>query len=112
MMSFVDFYRPTIRSQPETVIYKDHESIELPSLGSSENDKLFKNTVSTNALRTKRTSKPSLFVALCQTYMVTFVTAGFLKLINDLLNFVGPQILKLDLISTVSNDFTVIFTGC
>ena len=48
-------------------------------------------------MRAKRTSKPSLFVALCQTYMVTFITAGFLKLINDLLNFVGPQVLKLDL---------------
>ena len=80
------------------MIYRHNESIELPSLGSSENDKLFKNSVS-NTLRAKRTSKPSLFMALCQTYMMTFVTAGFLKLINDLLNFVGPQVLKLDLTS-------------
>ena len=80
------------------MIYRHNESIELPSLGSSENDKLFKNSVS-NIQRAKHTSKPSLFVALCQTYMMTFVTAGFLKLINDLLNFVGPQVLKLDLTS-------------
>ena len=97
IMLFCSFYRSTIRSRPGAAFYSSqHESIEFPSLGSSENDKLFKNNVSS---RTKRTSKPSLFVALCQTYMMTFLTAGFLKLINDLLNFVGPQVLKLDLTS-------------
>ena len=97
IMLFCSFYRSTIHSRPGAAFYSSqHESIELPSLGSSENDKLFKNNVSS---RTKRTSKPSLFVALCQTYMMTFLTAGFLKLINDLLNFVGPQVLKLDLTS-------------
>ena len=40
------------------------------------------------------TSKPSLLLAMCQTHGLVFVTNGFLKFIADLLNFVGPQILK------------------
>ena len=40
------------------------------------------------------TSKPSLFLAMCQTYGLTFVTNGLLKAIYDVLNFVGPLILK------------------
>ena len=45
--------------------------------------------------RTRQTkSNPSLFLAMCQTYGLSFLVAGFLKVINDLLNFVGPQVLK------------------
>ena len=40
------------------------------------------------------TSKPSLLLAMCQTYGLSFLAAGFLKMITDLLNFVGPQVLK------------------
>lgn len=80
---------------PEPSEDSDHDLIELTAL-SSEDDESFE--YHSNTLRTKRTSKPSLFLALCQTFMVRFLTAGLLKLINDLLNFVGPQVLKLDLI--------------
>ena len=75
----------------DTVECTGHESIELPSLSSGKSNKNFKNVL----LRKEHTSKPSLFLALCKTYTATFLIAGFLKLINDLLNFVGPQILKL-----------------
>ena len=65
------------------------------SSSSGEDDEYFQYNYSHSA-KTKRKTKPSLFLAMCRTYIVTFVTAGFLKLINDLLNFVGPQVLKLD----------------
>jgi len=40
------------------------------------------------------TSNPSLLLAMCQTYGLTFITNGFLKAIYDVLSFVGPLILK------------------
>ena len=67
--------------------------MKLIPLSSSSKDESFKYNSST--LRDKHASKPSLFLALCKIYIRTFLIAGFLKLINDLLNFVGPQILKL-----------------
>ena len=75
--------------------HNGHESIELPSLSCSKSNKFFKNEPLTSSLKKERTLKPSLFLSLCKTYIATFLIAGFLKLINDLLNFVGPQILKL-----------------
>ena len=39
--------------------------------------------------------KPSLLLALSKAFGLSFAIAGFLKLISDLLNFVGPQVLKL-----------------
>ena len=42
-----------------------------------------------------QTSKPSLFLALAKAFGLSFAVAGFLKFISDLLNFVGPQVLKL-----------------
>ena len=90
-------YRAVARSLPDKSSEDaDQESIELSPLSSSsgEDDDFFKYNYS----KTRKT-KPSLFLAMCRTYIVTFVTAGFLKLINDLLNFVGPQVLKLDLTS-------------
>ena len=42
----------------------------------------------------KETLRPSLLMVLCHTYIQTFLVAGFLKLITDLLDFVGPLILK------------------
>ena len=85
-------YRPTVWSPPSED--NDHKSIELMPLSTSEDEEFFKND--SQSIKTNRTSKPSLLLALCQTYMVTFITAGFLKLINDLMNFIGPQILKLE----------------
>ena len=41
-----------------------------------------------------QTSKPSLFLALAKAFGLSFAVAGFLKFISDLLNFVGPQVLK------------------
>ena len=42
----------------------------------------------------RQMSKPSLFLALVKAFGVSFAVAGFLKFISDLLNFVGPQVLK------------------
>ena len=61
------------------------------SSSSGEDDEYFQYNYPYSA-KMKRKTKPSLFLAMCQMYIVTFVTAGFLKLINDLLNFVGSQI--------------------
>ena len=88
MMILLIFCRSTL----DTV--NTYESIELPSLSSDKSIKI-KNELLTSSPKREPTSKPSLFLALCKTYIVTFLIAGFLKLINDLLNFVGPQILKL-----------------
>ena len=43
---------------------------------------------------TRQISKPSLLLALVKAFGVSFAQAGFLKFISDLLNFVGPQVLK------------------
>ena len=77
--------------------HKDHKLMELTPLSSNESssddeDEFFED----DSRKTNHKSKPSLFLALCRAYIVMFLTAGFLKLINDLLNFVGPQVLKLD----------------
>jgi len=90
-------YRPSVWSlpPPEALEDSDHESIKLTAL-SSEDEEFYE--YHSNIIMRKRTSKPSLFLALCQTFIVKFLTAGFLKLIHDLLNFVGPLILKLGLI--------------
>ena len=45
-------------------------------------------------MRQKQASKPSLMMALCHTYIGTFLVTAFLKLIADLLKFVGPLLLK------------------
>ena len=49
-----------------------------------------------------QTSKPSLFLALAKAFGLSFAVAGFLKFISDLLNFVGPQVLKSVTILTYS----------
>ena len=86
-------HRSVVWSSPELSENTDHESIELTPLSSSgEEDEFFK--YEPPNVKIKHKSKPSLFLALCRTYIVTFLTAGFLKLIHDLLNFVGPQVLK------------------
>ena len=43
----------------------------------------------------RQMSKPSLFRAMVKAFGASFAVAGFLKFISDLLNFVGPQVLKL-----------------
>jgi len=43
---------------------------------------------------TRSAKKPSLFRAMVRAFGLPFVVAGFLKLIGDVLSFVGPQILK------------------
>jgi len=42
----------------------------------------------------RQTSKPSLLIAMVKAVGVPFAAAGFLRLISDLLTFVGPQVLK------------------
>ena len=71
----------------------DTESFELSPTNTLINDNEFKLEIP-HVRKKKATSKPSLFLAMCQTYALPFLTAGFLKMITDLLNFVGPQILK------------------
>ena len=68
---------------------KDARSIELTPLSSE--DEFESKSVETIE---SYSSKPSLFKALCRTYMGRFLVAGFFKLIADLLNFVGPLLLK------------------
>ena len=88
----INFYRPVVQSLPlKRSKNSDHESIELSPL-SSEDDESY--NYSSSHFKSKHASKPSLFLALCKTFIVSYVTAGFLKLINDLLNFVGPLLLK------------------
>ncbi|XP_043945094.1 multidrug resistance-associated protein 1 isoform X2 [Protopterus annectens] len=57
------------------------------------------------ALIEKQTSKgkePSLLIALCKTFGSYFLTSSILKIVHDVLMFVGPEILKL-LINFVNN---------
>ena len=69
---------------------KDNKSIELVPLSSA--DELELESVEPEGQR--QTANPSLLMAMCHTYIRTFLIAGSLKLITDLLNFVGPVILK------------------
>ena len=72
---------------------KPHEeNRSIQSVSSSSTDELGAESV--EPARQKKTSRPSLLMALCHTYTQTFLVAGFLKLITDLLDFVGPLILK------------------
>ncbi|KAL4105868.1 hypothetical protein PRIC1_003924 [Phytophthora ramorum] len=50
----------------------------------------------------KRSSKPSLVWALGKAFGLKFVVAGFLKLVHDSLQFVGPMIIK-DIIAYLSD---------
>ena len=71
-------------------LHEHNRSIQ--SVSSSSTDEL--EAESAELARQKEASRPSLLIALCHTYKQTFVVAGFLKLITDLLDFVGPLILK------------------
>ena len=84
-------FRHAVRSPVKPSQYSDQKPIELTPLTSDDEGGYFGNS------KINHKSRPSLFLALCRTYIVMYLTAGFLKLINDLLNFVGPQVLKLDL---------------
>ena len=42
----------------------------------------------------RQASKPSLLIAMIKAVGVPFAAAGFLRIISDLLTFVGPQVLK------------------
>ena len=68
---------------------EDNRSIELVPLNSE--DELESEPTE---MKQRHTSNPSLMMALCRTYIGTFLATAFLKLIADLLNFVGPLILK------------------
>jgi len=74
----------------------DAESFELsPARALINNDEFELETPHATRTTTRQTtSKPSLFLAMCQTFALPFLAAGFLKVINDMLNFVGPQVLK------------------
>ena len=77
----------TISSSP-----KPHEHNRSIQSVSSSTDELEAESV--EPARQKETSRPSLLMVLCHTYIQTFLVAGFLKLITDLLDFMGPGILK------------------
>ena len=79
----------TISSSPKP--HEENRSIQ--SVSSSSTAELG-GAESVEPVRQKETSRPSLLMALCHTYIQTFLVAGFLKLITDLLDFVGPLILK------------------
>ena len=78
----------TISSSPK--LHEHNRSIQ--SVSSSSTDELEAESV--EPVRQKETLRPSLLMALCHTYIQTFLVARFLKLITDLLDFVGPLILK------------------
>ena len=61
----------------------------------------------------RQTSKPSLLIAMIKAVGVPFAAAGFLRLISDLLTFVGPQVLKYEkaFLSQPTISF-LYFTGC
>ena len=42
----------------------------------------------------RRQPEPSLVLALLKTFWPVLLSSAFFKLIQDLLNFVGPQVLK------------------
>ena len=86
ILSFVRLV--TISSSPK--LHKVYRSIELVSLNIADELEL----ESVEPARQRKTSNPSLLMALCHTYIGTFLASGFLKLITDLLDFVGPLILK------------------
>ena len=44
--------------------------------------------------RTSRRSEPSLVIALAKSFWPIFLAAAFFKVLQDLLNFVSPQLLK------------------
>ena len=54
-----------------------------------------------NTFERRQTSKPSLLLALIKAFGLPFAVAGLLKVISDLLSFVGPQVLKLVIIIIV-----------
>ncbi|XP_065898603.1 multidrug resistance-associated protein 1-like isoform X2 [Dysidea avara] len=85
----------------------DTESFELSPTHALMDDNNFEFKASTGTREQpakQATSKPSLFLAMCQTYALPFLVAGFLKVITDLLNFVGPLILKLLIEYTKDSD--------
>ena len=76
----------------------DTEVFELSPTHALIDDNNFASTGTREQPAKQATSKPSLFLAMCQTYALPFLVAGFLKVITDLLNFVGPLILKYELV--------------
>lgn len=50
--------------------------------------------VSRQSRRKKKKSEPSLVLALSRTFWVIFLSSAMIKLVQDLLTFVNPQILK------------------
>ena len=42
----------------------------------------------------RREAEPSLVLALLKSFWPVFLSSAFFKLVQDLLNFVGPQVLK------------------
>ena len=84
----MSYYRLVVRpSSPRP--REDNRSIEMIPLSSGDE---FESEPT--EMRQKHASRPSLMMALCHTYIGTFLATAFLKLITDLLNFVGPLILK------------------
>jgi len=67
--------------------YGGYEQFDVPT-------HLRRNSDSPGAATTSSTKKPSVFWAMTWAFGLSFGVAGFLKLVGDLLGFVGPQILK------------------
>ena len=85
----------TILSSPKP--HERNRSIQSVSFSTDERE-----AQSVEPARQKETSRPSLLMVLCHTYIQTFLVAGFLKLITDLLDCVGPLILKWECIPPTS----------
>ena len=99
--------RASYHSHYTQSVEDDTESFELSPSNALINDDEFKfetPTVTREQTTEQTTSKPSLFLAMCRTYGIPFMAAGFLKMITDLLNFVGPQILKYELVLNTQCD--------
>ena len=79
------------RTTPQSRGLSGYEPIE--TFTTTAHTQLPDNHVEATATR-QRGSKPSLLIAMTQAFGLPFAVAGFLRLISDLLTFVGPLILE------------------
>ena len=75
-----------------TNLHSGYEPID--SFTTEAHTQLLDNRVKVTTTTRRHKSKPSLLVAMIQAFGIPFVATGFLRLISDLLTFVGPLILE------------------
>ena len=81
--------RERIQSEEGPGLATDVYSIQYPS-----SEVPPRRRVGRESARRRRSSEPSLVLALGKTFAGTLLAAAFFKLCQDLLGFVSPQILK------------------